>query len=100
MISNVPTHHSTSTFSMHTVWVGPIGHTALVLYYYIVTLLLLLTYDDDDNMTYQYHFLLPRLDAHTVLFLPRGPRPSTDCLILIVLNAHCLLRDARASPKL
>ena len=34
---NVPTQHSTSTLSMNTVWVGPIGHTALVLYFSIVT---------------------------------------------------------------
>ena len=32
---------------MHTVWVGPIGHTALVLYYYIMMMVV----DDDARRT-------------------------------------------------
>ena len=43
--------------------------------------------DDDDNVPIPLSTSTRLL--HTV-FLPRGLRPSTDCLILIVLNAHCV----------
>ena len=115
---------------MNTVWLGPIGHTVLVLYY-IVTLILSLYYPYPRcaNTTFYFHVvaglwvpparavivLLLIVRMHTVCFGLRGPRPSCNCVICVVLiyiivdedrsndsisfNSHSLVYCEAAKPN-
>ena len=64
-----------------------------------IVVMLVVDDDDDDDNVYQYHFLLPHVSC-TLYFFREGLARAVIVLYYIVLNAHCLLRDARASPKL